>query len=129
MTNRASSYSGGANAKPTHDWQRFWISRTGTLDLSDGGFLVDPTRLPRSSGTDPRPLMELAVYQALALLGEPGGVSSRHVLAPDKAALENRGASRRTLAPCAGAMLPRLRPKARRFVCGLFSTSQPEDAI
>ena len=27
--------------KPIYDWQRFWIARTGTLDLSDAGFLAD----------------------------------------------------------------------------------------
>ncbi|UPK28420.1 NACHT domain-containing protein [Bradyrhizobium sp. 195] len=61
------------SAKPLYDWQRFWIARTGTLDLSDGGFLADPTGpLHRSHPATPATLAELAQYRALVLLGEPG---------------------------------------------------------
>lgn len=60
-------------AKPPYDWQRFWIARTGMLDLSDGGFLADPTSpLRRSHPATPATLAELAQYRALVLLGEPG---------------------------------------------------------
>jgi hypothetical protein len=56
-----------------YDWQRFWITRTATLDLSDGGFFVDPTHAIRSSDPlRPATLTELAKYRALVLLGEPG---------------------------------------------------------
>jgi len=62
-----------SSGSPTYNWQRFWIARTGTVDLSDGGFLVDPTNLLlRSSATKPLPLTELNDYRALVLLGEPG---------------------------------------------------------
>ena len=49
------------------------MPRTGVVDLSDGGFLVDPTQTifrPRT----PRPtaLSQLEKYRALGLLGEPG---------------------------------------------------------
>jgi hypothetical protein len=57
-------------AKP-FAWQRFWVSRTDAIDLSDGGFFVDPTQ-PYSSRNAARPLDELGQYRALALLGEPG---------------------------------------------------------
>jgi len=56
-----------------YDWQRFWIARTGTLDLSDGGFLADPTNAIRLSRPEtPATLAELGKYRALVLLGEPG---------------------------------------------------------
>jgi hypothetical protein len=67
---------GSTNAlsgRPIYSWERFWIERTGTVDLSDGGFLADPTNpLLRSRATKPRSLTELADYRALVLLGEPG---------------------------------------------------------
>jgi hypothetical protein len=56
-----------------YDWQRFWIARTGTLDLSDGGFFVDPANtIRRSDPSRPATLTELRNYRALVLLGEPG---------------------------------------------------------
>jgi len=67
------SCSGISGGRPIYNWQRFWVPRTGTIDLSDGGFLVDPTSLlVRSSATTPRSLIELTDYRALVLLGEPG---------------------------------------------------------
>src|SRR5580692_4115557 len=61
------------NANPVYDWQRFWVARTGMLDLSDGGFLADPTSwLRRSHPATPATLTDLAKYRALVLLGEPG---------------------------------------------------------
>jgi hypothetical protein len=51
-------------------WPRFW-SRDGTMDLSDAGFLRDPTEdLARSPG--PAQLAALQDCKALVLLGEPG---------------------------------------------------------
>jgi hypothetical protein len=63
----------GSNA-PAFCCQRFWVPRTGgMIDLSDGGFLRDPTGLfARSDAAGARQLQELAGYRALALLGEPG---------------------------------------------------------
>jgi hypothetical protein len=59
---------------PAFSCQRFWVPRTGgMIDLSDGGFLRDPTGLfARSDAAGARQLRELAGYRALALLGEPG---------------------------------------------------------
>ena len=52
---------------------RFWVPRTGAIDLSDGGFLVDPTQTILSRRTaPPLALPDLKNYRALALLGEPG---------------------------------------------------------
>jgi hypothetical protein len=58
---------------PNYTWERFWIARTGTIDLSDGGFLTDPTNPQlHSNASTPLPLTGLADYPALVLLGEPG---------------------------------------------------------
>jgi hypothetical protein len=58
---------------PNHNWERFWIARTGTIDLSDGGFFADPTyALLNPDASTPLPLARLADYPALVLLGEPG---------------------------------------------------------
>lgn len=52
-------------------WPRFWVPRDGVIDLSDVGFLRDPTdwlAQPRW----PVPIAALQPWRALALLGEPG---------------------------------------------------------
>ncbi|MHB1658344.1 MAG: NACHT domain-containing protein [Acidithiobacillus sp.] len=54
-----------------YDWQRFWIAQTGSLDLSDAGFLRDPEEYPFGR-SDLKKLDEIDVYPVLALLGEPG---------------------------------------------------------
>jgi hypothetical protein len=62
-----------SSQSPVYDWVRFWVGRTDTVFLSDGGFLADPTDPFASSlGPVPQPLEKLGTYQALALLGEPG---------------------------------------------------------
>jgi hypothetical protein len=57
-----------------HQWQRFWTTRTSFVDLSDGGFMADPTTtsLYRPRSEAPVPLSELSNHRALVLLGEPG---------------------------------------------------------
>ena len=56
-----------------YGWTRFSVPETGTINLSDGGFLVDPTDLVlRSHVSELAPLADLSSYRALALLGEPG---------------------------------------------------------
>jgi predicted NACHT family NTPase len=60
-----------AGLDSTYPWPRFWVQRDGTIDLSDAGFLRDPTDWPAG----PRGLAALAALQdwrALVLLGEPG---------------------------------------------------------
>jgi hypothetical protein len=69
-----------AEAAPSHReddhiyrWTRFWVPETGTINLSDGGFLLDPTDLAhRSHVSALAPLADLSSYRAMALLGEPG---------------------------------------------------------
>jgi hypothetical protein len=63
----------GSRVEPelTYPWPRFWVSRDSTIDLSDGGFLRDPTDwLTGPQG--PSPLAALQDWRALVLLGEPG---------------------------------------------------------
>ena len=54
------------------EWERFWVSRTGNIDLSDNGFMVDPTAPYTSRASRPFTLIDLQTFRALALLGEPG---------------------------------------------------------
>jgi hypothetical protein len=61
------------DAKLIYPWPRFWCPREGMLDLSDGGFLSDPTsHIWRGAQPQPKTLDELADHRALVLLGEPG---------------------------------------------------------
>jgi hypothetical protein len=57
---------------PTYNWLRFWIARTDTIDLSDGGFFAYPTNPLLHSPATALPLTRLADHPALVLLGEPG---------------------------------------------------------
>jgi hypothetical protein len=69
-----------------YEWERFWVAQTDVLDLSDAGFLSDPTArlLDPSSATT---LAELRRGPALALLGEPGiGKSTSLKLEADRIA-------------------------------------------
>jgi predicted NACHT family NTPase len=60
-------------ADPSYPWQRFWVPRDGSIDLSDGGFLRDPqSEFARYSAYKLDTLRELQQFRALALLGEPG---------------------------------------------------------
>lgn len=85
-----------STVKPTYDWQRFWIARTGMVDLSDGGFLTDPTNPLRSSPTTPLPLTELAHYRALVLLGEPG-IGKSTTLLEEAKRIANQTPSKNTI--------------------------------
>jgi predicted NACHT family NTPase len=60
-------------ADPSYPWQRFWVPRDGSIDLSDGGFLRDPhSEFARYSAYKLDTLRELQQFRALGLLGEPG---------------------------------------------------------
>lgn len=62
-----------ASPRRQYDWKRFWCPRNGTLDLSDGGYLIDPEGpYGRYLGSDLRPFEEISSQSGLALLGEPG---------------------------------------------------------
>src|SRR5712691_3947611 len=60
-------------ADPIYPWQRFWVPREGSIDLSDGGFLRDPqSEFAQYSAYKLDTLSDLQHFRALALLGEPG---------------------------------------------------------
>ena len=60
-------------ADPIYAWQRFWVPRDGSLDLSDAGFLRDPqSEFAQYSSYKVDTLPELQHFRALGLLGEPG---------------------------------------------------------
>jgi hypothetical protein len=52
------------------NWRRFWVNQGGRIDLSDGGYLVNPEA--RWAESQLRTLSDLGQFRALALLGEPG---------------------------------------------------------
>lgn len=56
-----------------YNWKRFWCSRTGTMDLSDGGYLYDPeSEWGDIYNPDVKNFFSIAGKRCLALLGEPG---------------------------------------------------------
>jgi hypothetical protein len=70
-----SAETGPSSARTTgiYPWRRFWAARDGVIDLSDGGFLVDPeSERGCYSVQKLYTLADLEHYRALALLGEPG---------------------------------------------------------
>jgi hypothetical protein len=59
-------------ADQRYDWQRFWIRQGGLINLSDGGYLVDPEGRWGAAENKLKSLADLGGLRALALLGEPG---------------------------------------------------------
>ena len=56
-----------------YQWKRFWCSRTGIINLSDSGFLVDPeSEYAKWTPSDVVPFEKIVNVPCLALLGEPG---------------------------------------------------------
>ncbi len=56
-----------------YDWKRFWNPREGRVNLSDGGFLVDPDQEWGSAmNPDVVPFPAITRFPCLILLGEPG---------------------------------------------------------
>ena len=59
--------------QPIYAWQRFWVPQDGSINLSDGGFLLDPEgESARYFAQKLYTLPALQHFRALALLGEPG---------------------------------------------------------
>src|SRR5260221_1302301 len=55
------------------EWKRFWCPRGGTINLSDGGFLSDPTSLYGKYDNSQLVTFDMLTDKpTLALLGEPG---------------------------------------------------------
>ncbi len=56
-----------------YNWKRFWCPRTGSINLSDGGYLSDPdTKWGHALNPDLVHFESIAEVPCLALLGEPG---------------------------------------------------------
>ncbi|NSW84362.1 MAG: hypothetical protein HPY90_14060 [Syntrophothermus sp.] len=56
-----------------YNWKRFWCPRTGRIDLSDGGYMVDPdSEWGHIYNPDVVPFESIAGVPCLVLLGEPG---------------------------------------------------------
>jgi len=56
-----------------YPWKRFWCSRVGEMNLSDGGFLYDPdSEYAEYVQSDVVSFEKIANQPCLALLGEPG---------------------------------------------------------
>ena len=72
----------------TYLWKRFWCPREGNIDLSDGGFLVDPeSEYAKYSRSDVVAFKTIASKSCLALLGEPG-IGKSHTMRDLRAILE-----------------------------------------
>ena len=63
-----------SNFPPTiFPWKRFWVLRTGNINLSDSGYLSDPeTEEGRVFNPEIKLFPDIASMPCLALLGEPG---------------------------------------------------------
>jgi hypothetical protein len=61
------------NENMKYPWKRFWCSRDGVMNLSDGGFLYDPdSEYANYVKSDVVSFEKIADQPCLALLGEPG---------------------------------------------------------
>ena len=74
--------------RKTYDWKRFWCPRNGTINLIDGGYLVDPDAR-HGSYLNPalRPFSEVSRLPCLALLGEPG-IGKTEAMKAERAAVD-----------------------------------------
>lgn len=60
-------------SNPTYNWKRFWCSRTGSFDLSDGGYLADPdSEWGHLYNPNVKSFESITTIPCLVLLGEPG---------------------------------------------------------
>jgi hypothetical protein len=80
----------GGSVVHDYGWQRYWVSQDGNIDLSDDGFLVDPT-IDTTQARAPKlhTLHDLQDFRALALLGEPG-IGKTATLAAEYKSLEGQ---------------------------------------
>jgi hypothetical protein len=64
-----------AVARPTYNWNRYWVPRDGAFSFDEDGFLSAPLKDPawrKLQRTDVVEFSEIADKPCLALLGEPG---------------------------------------------------------
>jgi hypothetical protein len=83
-----------ARGQRRFDWPRFWVAQGGPINLSDGGYLLDPVwEATWAGGTELYTLPELSHLRVLALLGEPG--MGKSVALETEARREREGAEGR----------------------------------
>lgn len=69
-----------------YNWRRFWCPRTGTVNLSDGGFLYDPdSEWGHIHNPHVIPFETLLMVPCLGLLGEPG-IGKTHAMKAEREA-------------------------------------------
>src|SRR3990170_3101588 len=69
-----------------YNWKRFWCSRTGSINLSDGGYLYDPdSNWGSIYNPDVVPFESISKIPCLVLLGEPGIGKTQTIQAERKA--------------------------------------------
>ena len=60
-------------SRQIYSWKRFWCHRTGSINLSDGGYLSDPdSEWGHIYNPDVVPFDKISNAKCLVLLGEPG---------------------------------------------------------
>ena len=73
-----------------YNWKRFWCSRSGNINLSDGGYLFDPDSEYRHIyNPDVVPFESISVIPCLILLGEPG-IGKTHAMKTAQNAIHNK---------------------------------------
>ena len=73
-----------------YDWKRFWCPREGNINLSDGGYLVDPeSKYRKIENPDVVPFESIAQTPCLVLLGEPG-IGKTHAMQSEKRAIDSK---------------------------------------
>ena len=77
-------------SKQTYKWTRFWCPRTGTMNLSDRGYLSDPeSEFGHIYNPDLVAFDSIAATPCLALLGEPG-IGKSHAMGAAQKAIDER---------------------------------------
>ena len=72
-----------------YNWKRFWCSRTGSFNLSDGGYLADPdSEWGRLFNPEVVSYESIATIPCLVLLGEPGIGKTRSIQTAQSAIYE-----------------------------------------
>ncbi|MHB1042630.1 MAG: NACHT domain-containing protein [Eubacteriales bacterium] len=74
--------------KQVYNWKRFWCPRSGTINLSDRGYLFDPdSEYGRFYNSNVVPFEAIAGIPCLVLLGEPG-IGKSTAMTSQQAAIE-----------------------------------------
>ncbi len=77
-------------SNPAYNWKRFWCPRTGHLNLSDDGYMVDPdSEWGRFSNPDVVSFETIVNFPCLGFLGEPG-MGKTHTMQAQRAAIDRQ---------------------------------------